>query len=562
MAGGGAELTNEIYSKALLDVGSNSQLIANAIDLAAGNSLEKTKYSQPTGNGTSPNANVKVVVAGIVGGAGSKSTTSIGNDAGAFGSAISIGSGASVRATGSKASPGSLQIHADSDVFATDDGVLDAVSAVAAVSATSSVTNKAKSSVSAASGSQIINESGDVIITAKGDGTISSSNSVLSGVFGFGKSSASAINTPTNSISIDGAIIKGQTIKLWSGLDGSGVPNILSSYADSQMNAGVVGIPVPEATAKSLDTNTISVTNNAQILARGNVELKAQSKDWSVTPTKRSFADATAYILLAVPIPGTTNTTDSTSNTITIDGGSKLVAGSQHQLKLFSLPYTTDLTKQNNYLNLSGSAALTSPLVKDNKLSSAQLTSLGLDGSMDYSFRLLASPLNSVVDVSNFIGVVLPDQLWLDPAQRPFLDIVYLGSDLAEDDARLSDLIATNDTSPSDRALYISQREDIRRQADQLGLIDPETGSIQGSLEGLALRLPDLYAAPGSIFLDASGSGGSITVNNQTIATTPATSPSQLKAYSDASITVSNTVPVMLFGADMVVDDSKVVLIR
>jgi hypothetical protein len=224
-----------------------------------------------------------------------------------------------------------------------------------------------------------------------------------------------------------------------------------------------------------------------------------------------------------------------------------------------SLPYTTDLTKQNGYLGLTGSASLTAALVKDTKLTTAQLTSLGLDGSMDYSFRLLASPSNSVVDVSSFIGVVLPDALWLDPSQRPYLDVVDLGSDLALDDARLSDLIAANDTSTSDRALYISQREDIRRQADQLGLIDPDTGNIQGSLDGLALRLTDLYAAPGSVFLDATGSGSSIKVNNQTLTATPSQSPAQIKAYNDASITVSNTAPVMLFGEDMVIDDSKVV---
>ena len=148
------------------------------------------------------------------------------------------------------------------------------------------------------------------------------------------------------------------------------------------------------------------------LLARGNVELKAQGKDWGSTPSKRSYADATAYILLAVPIPGTETTTDSTTNTITVDNSSKVVAGSQHQLKVISMPYTTSLATQNTYLNLTANATkLTTRLLKDTKLTTDQLTKLGLDGSMDYSFRVLASPSNSTVDVSNFIGVVLPDTL-------------------------------------------------------------------------------------------------------------------------------------------------------
>ena len=63
------------------------------------------------------------------------------------------------------------------------------------------------------------------------------------------------------------------------------------------------------------------------------------------------------------------------------------------------------------------------------------------------------------------------------------------------------------------------------------------------------------------MFLDASGGGSSIKVNNQTLTVTPtqAQTPAQIKAYNDASITVSNTAPVMLFGEDMVIDDSKVV---
>jgi hypothetical protein len=182
---------------------------------------------------------------------------------------------------------------------------------------------------------------------------------------------------------------------------------------------------------------------------------------------------------------------------------------------------------------------------------------LGLDGTIDYSYRLLASPSASLIDLGTFIGVVLPDLLWNDASQRPYLDIMDLGSDLAEQDKRLSDLIAANDSSPSNKALYLSQREALRRQAAQLGLLDANTGTIQGQLEGLAIHLPDLYAAPGSVFLDAIG--GTITINGLQTNSAPATIPSNIKAYSDSSISVINSAPVILVGEDMVIDDSKVV---
>ena len=92
VAGGGASITNAVNSQAQLIIGDNSQIIAPSIDLGSNNNLEKTHYSQKNGNGTSPIGNIKVVVASFYGAAGSNSSTNIGNDSGAFGSSISLGS--------------------------------------------------------------------------------------------------------------------------------------------------------------------------------------------------------------------------------------------------------------------------------------------------------------------------------------------------------------------------------------------------------------------------------------------------------------------------------------
>ena len=184
----------------------------------------------------------------------------------------------------------------------------------------------------------------------------------------------------------------------------------------------------------------------------------------------------------------------------------------------------------------------------------------GFLGKAHDPFALMADPSQKNFKVPDLLP---PDQIGAHRLERRRKMREIVESSVAQfeasEDARLSDLIAANDTSTSDRALYISQQEDIRRQADDLGLIEPETGVIQGSLEGLALELPDLYAAPGSVFLDARGSDGAIWINNQRLSSTPATLPSQIKVYNDASISVSNTAPVMVFANDMVIDDSRVV---
>jgi hypothetical protein len=455
VAGGGANTSVVVMSKATIDLGSSSSISAPSIDISSNNNVQKTLYSQSNDNSLGVLGNGKVFVAGQFGGSGLNSSTSIGNDSGDFGSSINLGTNSSLHALGNKATPGLLWLRARTGVFATDDITLDAVSAITAVTSESKVINKAKAIVNAASGSQIVNDSGDVSITAKADGTVSSSSSVLAGALGFGNSYTTATNDVANIITINGATIKGQTIKLWSGLDGNGVPDVLKSTADSQINSGFLGVPISRANATAVDTNAITITANSRLLARANLELKAQGKTWNGNNVTRSIADATSYILIAAPIKGERNVNDRTANTITIDSSSQLIAGAQHQIKVLTLPHTTNLANQNSYLGLTGSGSqqLTKSLTVNTKLDQSQLQALGLDGTLDYSYRLLASPSESNVDLSSFVGVIIPDLFWDTQSQRPYLDLINLGTNLATQARKLEDLIRDNDTSATNRAL-------------------------------------------------------------------------------------------------------------
>lgn len=401
---GGATSTVSIKSKSLIDLDNSSQISATKIDITANNKLKKNKYSQSNDNSLGVLGNGKVLVFGALGVSGMSSSTEIGDDSGSFGAFINLGANATVHALGKKASPGQLVIHASTDVYATDDITLDTISALAAATGESKIENRAKARIVAGTDAKITNDSGDILITAKNNSSVSSSSSVLAGLLGLGNAKTTALSQVENAISLHGAVIKGQTIKLWSGLDANGVPNILRSTADSQFSAIGIGVIVPTAEATSEDTNSITISNNAKPLARGNVEIKAQGKDWNGKSPKRAQADATAGVILAVPISCPATTTDRTNNSIMIDSSSQVNAGAQHQLKIYTLSHTdptlgtsTILAKQNSYLNLTGSNALPSILVENSILNPAQHAALGLDGNLDYSYRVLASKTGSTI---------------------------------------------------------------------------------------------------------------------------------------------------------------------
>jgi len=557
LAGGGAGINNDIFSEATVTIGSDAQITGVAVNIGAANALDKNHYSLTDSNGTSPLGNSKVVVAGLAGGAGNGATTTIGNGTNKFGSDINIVSNAVIRATGTHAQPGRLTIGATNNVFATDDAILDAVSAVAAVFGFTTVTNNATATINA-TGASIINDSGDIQLTTQSSGTVSASNTGLSGALGFGTTQAKAVNTPTQTIQLDGTTIKGSDVRLWAGIDNNGVPNNLITTAESNMSAVLVGVDVPQAHATTQDTNTITISNQSELLARNNLQIEAE-QNWIVEQkAARSRAAAQLRILSFIPIGSTAETADKTINSITVDDTSNLVGGSQHQLKVYTLPHTTSLAEQNSYLNLPGQA-LSSPLIVGSELTPQQKQALGLESTMTYIYVTLTPPADTQVNLNNAIGAILPTYLWNDSSLRPQLTIVNLGSELADQDQKLASLIAANDTSTSDRARYISQREDVRREAQKLGLLETETGVIQRNLDALAIILPSLFAAPGSVFLDAQGDYGTITVAGNKLSGPPSQLPSQIRANATASIDVSNSAPVILQAQDIVIDNSDVV---
>ncbi|MEI7951933.1 MAG: hypothetical protein WCH37_04545, partial [Synechococcaceae cyanobacterium ELA182] len=553
VAGGGAGTDNMIASEGQITVGKNARLVAPQLNLASANRLSKNQWGasdSKTGQTFGGDANTRSVAGSVIGVAINPSSTQIGTDSETFGSSIRIDDGALLRATGSTATPGRLNLSSNNDIFATDLNILDAVSGFGLTYGHSELTNRAKASIDAGKNSRVLNDSGDVMLSSSGNATISSSSSAFSGLVGEGAALAKASNKPTQSITLDGAQIEGNNIQLWSGLSATGVPNILRTVADARNSVLLLGEALADATAETADINSITIKANSELLARANVDLRAQEKFGTRGPDARSSAEANISLALAIPITGSPTITDTTTNTISIDKDAQITAGLQHDLKLWTLPYGADLDKQSSYLGVK----LPNVLVAGQPLNDGQMLALGLDPRTPYVYEILDSPAGTDNAFANLVGVVLPERLWQNTP--PQLSYLNLGSNLNEQYRQLQDLIVSYQGDPAQQALYNSQAQDVLAQANRLGLLDPETGTINESLDSLALMLPALRSAPGSIFLNAAGDD-TITVNDQAFSTTSAI-PSNLLAFAEANIAVNNVLPIVMVGADMLIDDSRV----
>ncbi len=127
----------------------------------------------------------------------------------------------------------------------------------------------------------------------------------------------------------------------------------------------------------------------------------------------------------------------------------------------------------------------------------------------------------------------------------PSLSLQNMGNLLAEQRDRVLGWIASHSSNAEAVARYQAELELLNATLTELGLLetvtDPATGQtvtlVRKELDALFLDLPDIYSAPGSIFIeaDAAGQSGITTlVNNQ-----------QLMARPEARIDIRNETPVL-----------------
>ncbi|QOV24150.1 beta strand repeat-containing protein [Anabaenopsis elenkinii] len=136
------------------------------------------------------------------------------------------------------------------------------------------------------------------------------------------------------------------------------------------------------------------------------------------------------------------------------------------------------------------------------------------------------------------------------PTELDDVTLTYasLGNLLIEQRNQVLDWMGSHGTDPEAIARYEVQLAAIDQAIADSGLIDPETGFVKEQLDLLFVNLPNIYAAPGSIFIEADGAGSKYQplINNK-----------KLIARSGAEIRVTNQSPFTLNVNDAIIRDNK-----
>lgn len=162
-------------------------------------------------------------------------------------------------------------------------------------------------------------------------------------------------------------------------------------------------------------------------------------------------------------------------------------------------------------------------------------------------------------DLASNYRDILKDQFYVvRPAnlESPKLSLQNIGGLLIARRSRILDWIANHSSNHEAIARYQIQLELVNRTLQELGLLedldtnDPEEQIhvVKEGLDVLFVDVPDLYAAPGSIFIEADGA--SVNNFNRLL-------DDQLVANQGAGINVSNQTPFSMTLADAMIRDNR-----
>ena len=660
-AGSGAGVNNLITGKAGVSIG-DATVNAGNIIISAKNELTKIEYKDRANlrSGSASAGNVTILL----------SETEIGTEDNPFSATVDIGAGARLRVNGDQETPGVFKIEAVNDITAMDSVRIESVSGFGVGVGNSRIYAYSNAAVNL-DGAVLESNAGDIYLTARTDSSVNPSASLLvaSAVTGVVGANAHGETHADNTINIHSSSVKGSDVYLFAGQDSAGVPNLLDSYAATEVTAisflPSIGLPFSEAEIH--ETNTISISGAtggpSEVKALEDITLSARE---GLGGDERAKAEGT-FLCVSVPPYGFSADADAevvSANTVSLDGFSFLEAGINNRSVVHILPVTlngetrlstdrigTILTSQEKAdlgigedlqyeyaaLNLENITVSIAPgdVVKDvetgdyyrytgpfdyesadtvSRLRQGDRVKAGAGatganrgevyayiGSNSIAAVNLASQDYS--DGTRWVQVTDPD-VDLDLTDQDYMDTglweQLLPSEISEDmafvesDATLSlqgnlegkfyviKPISLEDVTLSVKnvgSMLLEQRdlilswmvnhaadtEAVARYAVQLSVLDQtlselgvfETVDLGGgntmtvvnrNLDALFVQLPDIYAAPGSIFIEADAT------HQAAIA---ALANTRLTAHTGANIQVVNETPFSLVVNDAVIRDNR-----
>jgi len=159
-----------------------------------------------------------------------------------------------------------------------------------------------------------------------------------------------------------------------------------------------------------------------------------------------------------------------------------------------------------------------------------------------------------------FIRSALVDQIVVvrpTGIKSPEISVGQVSSLLSSQYEQVRSLIAAQDTNPEMLVRYHAQLDQIARQMTDLGLTPPDRtnptgGVLQDTLETLFIEMPDIVAAPGSIYINSPGRAPA-NFNSLTLGANPT-----MKAHTDVTIDIKSDLFIQMRLGDVIINSSKV----
>ena len=309
-------------------------------------------------------------------------------------SAITVGDGATLTATGTYADAGSIKFNVSTDINAKDRVLLEAVSGFGVGTAKSEVDVDASNTVNI--GAANINAGiGTFAINTQHEGLVvtDANMTMLSAFSGISAAESYALQNMSNTININNADIKGRYVELYAGRNDSAQLNDLYSNAEANIFAASlypnIGVPLTETDV--IENNTINITGSSDIGAMQDVTIHARD---GLAAGDRRLNDGAILSVSAIPygIPAVKQGEDTSNNTVNVASTANIKAGVyddlQYQVYAVGDSATLGAVVANN-ISLPSDITVGANGEISGVLTDAQKTTYGITSDVDYEFANL-----------------------------------------------------------------------------------------------------------------------------------------------------------------------------
>jgi hypothetical protein len=638
-SGSGAGVSNQINSKANIEIAANATVVANNIDIEAKNEAHKDEYLTDSNlrSGSASLGNITVL----------KSETQFGDGANPFEAVIDIQSGANLKAMGTNQNPSVFRVNASTNIDASDTVTIESVSGFGVSTGISRIKSRADAIINV-DRAVLENTAGDLFLTTKADSNLSTDSSlvVATALTGGAGAEATTEATVNNTINVTNSTLKGDNVNLYAGRDNTGVPNVLLAFANAQITAASllpsINVPVPNATIN--ESNIINLGDASGTSAPSNLKAREDINLLAVEGLggdNRASENGDVLSLSLIPygvdVPDTS--TVNSTNQVNVLDGSTLEAGLNSSSVMILRPVvdegagglgTFDTNKYGQELTVTEKAALETQFngsfelpddvayvyaepdldtftytvfqgtivqvvagangggeidefyqfkgdtesvllenenyANTNRWEKITDTARAEDEANNIPARPAKSELTSddyvASNIATDLAATLANQLYVikpKDLDSPTLSIQDIGALLLQQRETIIRWMTNHSTNAEAVARYQVQLDELDETLQELGLLEEITingvsTNIPKSLDAIFVDLPSIYAAPGSIFIEADES----TTTRESLL--ELRSDGDLSVSDQAEIEVINQMPFTLTLGDAIIRDNKKVI--